>query len=84
MKQFTYCSIISYMNQLVLGVKFLVAALPVAVGFIDGLLFRLPILLIQIVSAIQETQERVLIKHIRARSLCNKCKETGTQPWNAL
>lgn len=52
------------MNQLVLCVKFLVAALPVAVGFIDGLLFRLSILFVQVISAIQQTQERVLMKHM--------------------
>lgn len=72
------------MNQLVLCVKLLVAALPVAVGFIDGLLFGLPVLLIQIVSAIQETQERVLTKHTRARPLCNKRGNWSTATWNAL
>lgn len=63
---FSRISCITYMNQLVLCVKLLVAALPVAVGFIYGLLFGLPVLLIQVISAIQETQERVLIRHIRA------------------
>lgn len=73
MRPFPDLSRISHMNQLVLRVKLLVAALPVAVGFIDGLLFGLPVLLIQVVSAVQETQERVLIKQIRVRSLWNKC-----------
>lgn len=55
-------STISHMNQLILCVKLLAAILPVAVCFIDGLWFRLPILLIQVISAIQKTQERVLMK----------------------
>lgn len=54
------------MNQLVLCVKFLVAALPVAVGFIYGLLFGLPVLFVQVISTVQETQERVLMKHTGA------------------
>jgi len=41
------------MNELVLRVKFLAAALPVTVGFIDGLWFRLPVILVQVISAIQ-------------------------------
>lgn len=52
----------AYMNELVLCVKLLVAALPVAVCFVYGLLFRLPVLFVQVISAIQQTQERVLGK----------------------
>lgn len=51
----------TYVNELVLCVKFLVAALPVAVCFIYGLLFRLPVLLVQVISTIQKTQEGVLV-----------------------
>lgn len=53
----------SHMDELVLCVKFLVAALPATVGFIDGLWFWFPILLVQVVSAVQKTQKRVLMKH---------------------
>lgn len=49
------------MNKLVLCVELFVAALPVAVGFVDGLWLRLPIFLVQVISAIQKTQERVLV-----------------------
>lgn len=51
----------TYVDKLVLCVKFLVAALPVAVCFIYELLFRLPILLVQVISTIQKTQEGVLV-----------------------
>lgn len=51
----------TYVDELVLCVKFLVAALPVAVCFIYELLFRLPILLVQVISTIQKTQEGVLV-----------------------
>lgn len=70
-----FCNIserMAYMNKLVLCVKLLVAALPVAVCFIYGLLFRLPVLFVQVISAIQQTQERVLGKHMGTDSLWHK------------
>lgn len=52
---------ISHMNKLVLCVKLLVAAFPATVSFVDSLWLRFPILFVQVISAIQQTQERVLM-----------------------
>lgn len=70
-----FCNIsecMAYMNKLVLCVKLLVAALPVAVCFIYGLLFRLTVFFVQVISAIQQTQEWVLDKYMGTDSLWHK------------
>lgn len=51
------------MNELVLRVKLLVAALPATVGLIDGFWLVLPVLLVQVISAVQEPHQMILLKH---------------------
>lgn len=51
---------LTHVHQLLLGVKLLGTAVPVAVGFVDGLRLGFPVLLLQLVPDVEHAQQGVL------------------------